>query len=120
MHISARAQSIQESAIRKLDATVNRSPEVFFHRLNIGQPDVPSPPEVLAAFAADDGPVMAYGPASGTPACVEACAATGNNAILFGDLNDPSSDIAKRVAGYPSQALRPDLELRQGVRYTNL
>jgi len=56
----------------------------------------------------------------GTPACVEACAATGNNAILFGDLNDPASDIAKRVAGYPSQALRPDLELRQGVRYTNL
>lgn len=75
MHISARAQSIQESAIRKLDATVNRSPEVRFHRLNIGQPDVPSPPEVLRAFAAEDGPVMAYGPASGTPACRAAAAA---------------------------------------------
>ena len=33
-----------------------------------------------------------------TPACVEACAAAGHNAILFGDLNDPNSEIAKRVA----------------------
>lgn len=75
MHISERALSIQESAIRKLDATVARFPEVHFHRLNIGQPDVPSPPEVLAAFAQNDNPVMAYGPASGLPACRAAAAA---------------------------------------------
>ena len=30
------------------------------------------------------------------PACVEACAATGHKAILFGDLNDPESEIAQR------------------------
>lgn len=58
--------------------------------------------------------------AGGTPACVEACAATGNAAILFGDLNDPDSAIAKRLAEYPSVALRPDLSLDPGTRYTNL
>jgi molybdopterin-containing oxidoreductase family iron-sulfur binding subunit len=58
--------------------------------------------------------------AGGTPACVEACAATGHNAILFGDLMDPTSEIAKRLAEYPSAALRPDLGLGAGVRYSNL
>lgn len=56
----------------------------------------------------------------GTPACVEACAKTGNEAIIFGDLNDPESDISKRLEAYPSIALRPDLDLGQGVRITNL
>ena len=32
------------------------------------------------------------------PACVEACAATGHKAILFGNLNDPASEIAQRIA----------------------
>ncbi len=54
------------------------------------------------------------------PACVEACAATGNNAIIFGDLKDPESEISKRLAEYPSLALRADLDLNPGVRYTNL
>ncbi len=54
------------------------------------------------------------------PACVDACAAAGHDAILFGDLNDPASDIAKRIAQYPSQPLRPDLDLGQGIRYSNL
>ncbi len=74
MRLSTRALSIQESAIRKLDATVARFPDVHFHRLNIGQPDVPSPPEVLATFAESEGPVMAYGPASGTAECRRAAA----------------------------------------------
>ncbi|MDH5797743.1 MAG: 4Fe-4S dicluster domain-containing protein [Paracoccaceae bacterium] len=56
----------------------------------------------------------------GTPACVEACAATGNNAIIFGDLRDPDSEISRRLAEYPSDALRPDLDLNPGVRYANL
>jgi len=58
--------------------------------------------------------------AGGTPACVEACAGAGHEAILFGDLNDPDSQISKRLAEYPSAALRPDLGLGQGVRYANL
>lgn len=58
--------------------------------------------------------------AGGTPACVEACAATGKGAIIFGDLKDPDSEISKRLADYPSVALRPDLELNPGVRYSNI
>lgn len=56
----------------------------------------------------------------GTPACVEACDATGNGAMTFGDLNDPNSEISMKLAAYPSSALRADLDLNQGVRYTNL
>ena len=54
------------------------------------------------------------------PACVESCSAAGHNAMIFGDLNDPESDISKRLAEYPSIALRPDLDLNQGVRYTEV
>jgi len=56
----------------------------------------------------------------GTPACVEACAATGNGAIIFGDLKDPESEISKALANYPSIALRDDMGLNPGVRYQNL
>ena len=55
-----------------------------------------------------------------TPACAVACGETGNGAILFGDLMDPESEISKRLAAYPSVALRDDLGLNPGVRYTNL
>lgn len=54
------------------------------------------------------------------PACVESCAATGNAAMVFGDLNDPDSAISKRLADFPSVLLRPDLELNQGVRYAEI
>jgi molybdopterin-containing oxidoreductase family iron-sulfur binding subunit len=56
----------------------------------------------------------------GIPACVEACAATGRQAILFGNLNDPESAIAKRVASYATTAVRADLGLDPGVRYVGL
>lgn len=75
LRISQRAQDIQESAIRKLDGWVEAAPEVTFHKLNIGQPDVFTPQVVLDALAATDSPVIAYGPASGTMACREAAAA---------------------------------------------
>jgi molybdopterin-containing oxidoreductase family iron-sulfur binding subunit len=54
------------------------------------------------------------------PACVEACAATGHKAILFGNLNDPASEIAQRVAAYRTTAIRADLRLDPGVRYQGL
>jgi molybdopterin-containing oxidoreductase family iron-sulfur binding subunit len=54
------------------------------------------------------------------PACVEACAATGHNAILFGNLNDPASEISRRIAQFSTTALRPDLQLGPGVRYQGL
>ncbi len=54
------------------------------------------------------------------PACVEACARAGHNAMIFGDLNDPQSEIAQRVAKYASTQIRADLELNPGVRYQGL
>ena len=75
MRLSQRAQIIQESAIRKLDGAVARAPEVHFHKLNIGQPDVPTPPSVMEALAQSDSPVLAYVPSSGLMACREAAAA---------------------------------------------
>jgi molybdopterin-containing oxidoreductase family iron-sulfur binding subunit len=54
------------------------------------------------------------------PACVEACNDTGGGAMLFGDLNDPDSEISQRVAKYASQQIRADLGLDPGVRYQNL
>jgi len=54
------------------------------------------------------------------PACVEACGSTGGGAMLFGDLNDPDSEISQRVAKYASQQIRADLGLDPGVHYQNL
>ena len=56
----------------------------------------------------------------GKPACVEACSKAGHNAMIFGDLNDPESEISKRLATESSTALRPDLKLNPGVRYQGL
>lgn len=75
MRLSNRAQIIQESAIRKLDGFVAGAPEVTFHKMNIGQPDVETPPSVLRALGDNDSPVLAYGPASGLTKCREAAAA---------------------------------------------
>ncbi len=54
------------------------------------------------------------------PACVEACAAAGRGAILFGDLNEANSEIARRVRELATQQLRADLGLDPGVRYLGL
>ena len=54
------------------------------------------------------------------PACVTACAKAGHEAILFGDLNNPDSDISKKVASYPTRQLRENLNLDTGVRYLGL
>lgn len=73
--LSERVGTLQESAIRKLDLTVAQQKGVHFHRLNIGQPDVPTPPPILEAMAAFQPKVVAYGPASGLMALREAAAA---------------------------------------------
>ena len=56
----------------------------------------------------------------GVPACAEACGMEGNGAILFGDLNDPNSEIAKAVAEQASTEVRADLGLNTGVRYQGI
>ena len=72
--LSKRASALQESAIRKLDLTVMKQRDVRFHRLNIGQPDIPTPAALLDAIQSWRPAVIAYGPASGLPACREAAA----------------------------------------------
>lgn len=54
------------------------------------------------------------------PACVSACNKSGNNAILFGDMNDSKSDIYKALKTYQSSQIRADLNLNTGVRYSGL
>ncbi len=51
------------------------------------------------------------------PACAEACP---NKAILFGNLNDPESEIAKKVHSVASVQIRADLQLNPGIRYQGL
>jgi tetrathionate reductase subunit B len=58
--------------------------------------------------------------AGGSPHCAEACRAKGNGAMLFGDLNDPSSEIAKRIATYRATRIRDDLGCETGVYYSNI
>ncbi len=55
-----------------------------------------------------------------TPACVEACNAQGHNAMLFGNLNDPESEIARTVKTYATTEVRADLNLNTGVRYQGI
>ncbi|HRH79921.1 MAG TPA: 4Fe-4S dicluster domain-containing protein [Thiobacillaceae bacterium] len=55
-----------------------------------------------------------------TPACVEACTADGHMAMLFGDLNDPESEIAKALKGQRTTEIRADLRLNTGVRYQGI
>ena len=54
------------------------------------------------------------------PACVESCGVDGGKAMMFGDLNDPESEIAKRVASFPTTQIRIDLHTDPGVRYEGI
>lgn len=51
------------------------------------------------------------------PACAEACP---SQAILFGDINDSNSEIAKKLKEVHNIALRSDLKLNPGVRYQGI
>jgi len=54
------------------------------------------------------------------PACVEACQRSGHQALLFGDLADPTTEISRKLADIHSSVLRPDLQLNPGVRYQGI
>ena len=56
----------------------------------------------------------------GTTACAEACEKYGHQAILFGDLNDPNSEISEKLRVYGGVQIRADLGLNTGVRYQGL
>ena len=51
------------------------------------------------------------------PACVEACP---TGAILFGDINNPDSPIAKAVARNPVQSIKTDMGTRPYTFYIGL
>ena len=54
------------------------------------------------------------------PACVSACTATGNDAMVFGDLYDANSELSRRIASLPSRQIRENLNLNTGVRYVGV
>ncbi len=51
------------------------------------------------------------------PACAQACT---NKAILFGNLNDANSEIARKIRSVASVQVRADLQLNPGIRYQGL
>ncbi len=54
------------------------------------------------------------------PACAEAVNQGGRKAILFGNLNDPKSEISQRLHKLGAVKLRADMGLDPGVRYQGL
>lgn len=54
------------------------------------------------------------------PACAVACTDEAHSAILFGDLNDPESEISTKIKEAGASQIRADLQLNTGVRYQNL
>tara|TARA_B100001989_G_C24524207_1_gene457656 strand:+ start:508 stop:1251 length:744 start_codon:yes stop_codon:yes gene_type:complete len=55
-----------------------------------------------------------------TTACAEACSKEGHQAILFGDINDPDSEISKKLNKYKTTEVRSDLGLNTAVRYRGI
>jgi len=74
LKLSDRADRLPASPIRRLApfAVAAAKRGVTVHHLNIGQPDIPSPPELLARLRSFDQPNVAYGPSEGLPEMVEA------------------------------------------------
>ena len=73
MRLSNRGANVPASPIRRLvpfaDQAKAGGAEVF--HLNIGQPDIPTPPEMLEAYRSFSQPVLAYGPSAGLPVLKE-------------------------------------------------
>ncbi len=69
MKVSNRAERLQWSPIRKLNKYADRAKEegVEIYHLNIGQPDIPTPPQVLQALKEFDEKIIRYGPSQGLP-----------------------------------------------------
>ncbi|OQX71078.1 MAG: aspartate aminotransferase [Candidatus Cloacimonas sp. 4484_275] len=67
MKLSERAKTIQASPIRKLMPLANRAKEkgIKIYHLNIGQPDIETPQEMLNVYKNYHEKVLAYGPSQG-------------------------------------------------------
>ena len=51
------------------------------------------------------------------PRCVEACP---NGTLTFGDLDDPNSDVARKVASGKAEVLHPEYEMKEKVVYIGI
>ena len=113
--LSQRARSMPASPIRRLApfAVAARRAGKTVHPLNIGQPDIPTPPAILERLRGWREPYVAYGPSQGLPEFVEALRSyyagigvrlaaeeifvttAGSEAILFtlGALCDPGDQV---------------------------
>lgn len=100
--LSHRAQAVPASPIRKLakfsNQAVEQGKEVIF--LNIGQPDVNTPPEALEALKSFDQTVIGYSPSEGTKSMREALSNFYNRNKVYDSHPD---DILVTVGG--SEAL---------------
>ena len=54
------------------------------------------------------------------PACAVKCTDEAHSAIVFGDLNDPDSQISQQLGTLGGRQIRADLQLNTGVRYSKL
>jgi aspartate aminotransferase len=73
-NLSRRALGVPPSPIRKLadDATAAKKRGTKVYHLNIGQPDVPTPPQFFDALRSFSEPVLAYGHSKGHADLLEA------------------------------------------------
>lgn len=67
--VSERGKNMPQSPIRKLGPLADKAKKdgVTVYHLNIGQPDVPTPPEAIAAIRNIDRTVLEYSPSEGIP-----------------------------------------------------
>ncbi|MCF7858571.1 MAG: pyridoxal phosphate-dependent aminotransferase [Candidatus Cloacimonetes bacterium] len=67
MKLSNRAVDVQESPIRKLMPYANKAREkgIDIYHLNIGQPDIETPKEILNEYRNFGSKILAYGPSQG-------------------------------------------------------
>ncbi|MDA3813163.1 MAG: pyridoxal phosphate-dependent aminotransferase [Candidatus Cloacimonetes bacterium] len=67
MRLSERAINVQASPIRKLMPFANETKKkgIHIYHLNIGQPDIETPKEMLNVYNNYDSKVLAYGPSQG-------------------------------------------------------
>lgn len=72
--ISTRAKQTQDSPIRKLSATAEarKAKGIKVYHLNIGQPDLPTPPVVFETIRDLKLSTLAYAPSAGLPQALEA------------------------------------------------
>jgi len=54
------------------------------------------------------------------PACVEACYKKGEKAMIFGNLDDPDSEISQYLKKYATKQVRQDLGLKPKVYYRGI